>query len=29
MSEKYQEFNAADYIKTDADIRELLRAAAD
>lgn len=29
MSEKYQEFNAADYVKSDADIRELLRAATD
>lgn len=23
MSEKYQEFNAADYVKTDANVREL------
>ncbi len=29
MSEKYQEFDAADYVKTDADIRELLKAATD
>ena len=29
MSEKYHEFDAADYIKTDVDVRELLRAAAD
>ena len=29
MSEKYQKFNAGDYIRTDADVRELLRAAAD
>ena len=29
MSEEYKEFNAADYVKTDADVRELLRAAAD
>ena len=29
MSEKYQKFNAEDYIKTDADVRELLRTAAD
>ena len=29
MPDKYQEFNAADYVKTDADDRELLRAAAD
>ena len=27
MSEKYQGFDAADYVKTDADIRELLKAA--
>ena len=29
MSEKYQEFDAADYVKTDADVRELLKAAMD
>ena len=29
MSEKYQGFDASDYVKTDADIRELLRAASD
>ena len=29
MSEKYQEFDAADYVKTDVDVRDLLRAAAD
>ncbi len=29
MSEKFEKFNAGDYIKTDADVRELLRAAAD
>ena len=29
MPEKYQEFDAADYVKTDADVRELLKAAAD
>ena len=29
MSEKYQEFDAADYVKTDTDVRELLRAATD
>ena len=29
MSEKYQEFDAADYIKSDADVRELLKAATD
>ena len=29
MPEKYQEFDAADYVKTDADVRELLRAAVD
>ena len=29
MPEKYQEFNAADYVKTETDVRELLRAAAD
>ena len=29
MSEKYQEFDATDYVKSDADIRELLMAAAD
>lgn len=28
MSEKYQEFDATDYVKTEADVRELLRAAA-
>lgn len=29
MSEEYKEFNATDYVKTDADVRGLLRAAAD
>ena len=29
MSEKYQKFDASDYVKTDADVRELLRAATD
>ena len=29
MSEKYQKFDASDYVKTDADVRELLRAAMD
>ena len=29
MSEQYQKFNPADYIKTDTDVRELLKAAAD
>lgn len=29
MSEQYQKFNPADYIKTDADVRELLKAATD
>lgn len=29
MSEEYKEFDAADYVKTEADVRELLRAAAD
>ncbi len=29
MSQKYQEFNAKEYVKTDADVRELLQAAAD
>ena len=29
MSEKYQKFDASDYVKTDADVRELLKAAAD
>ena len=29
MPEKFQKFNAADYIKTETDVRELLRAAAD
>lgn len=29
MSEQYQKFNPADYVKTDADVRELLSAAAD
>ena len=29
MPEEFKEFNAADYIKSDADIRELLRAATD
>ena len=28
MSEEYQEFDAADYVKTDVDVRELLIAAA-
>ena len=29
MSEKYQKFDASDYVKTDADVRELLRASTD
>ena len=29
MSEKYQEFDASDYVKTEEDIREFLKAAAD
>ena len=29
MSEEYQEFDATDYVETDADFRELLKAAAD
>ena len=29
MPEKYQEFDASDYVKTDVDVRELLKAAAD
>ena len=29
MSEKYQEFDASDYVKADADVRELLTAAVD
>ena len=29
MPEEYKEFNATDYVKTDADVRELLKAATD
>ena len=29
MPKEYKEFNAADYVKTKADVRELIRAAAD
>ena len=29
MTEEYQEFDASDYVKTDADVRELLKAATD
>ncbi len=29
MSEEYKKFDAADYVRTEADVRELLRAAAD
>ncbi len=29
MSEEYRKFNAADYIETDEDVRDLLKAAAD
>ena len=29
MPEEYKEFNATDYVTTDADVRELLKAAAD